>query len=224
MLWKKLSDGQLEANRENAKKSTGPKSLAGKAKVSQNRITHGLTGAFHVLPGENAENFDKLLDQLMTDEKPVGIAEIELVKKMAQHFWCSERASRFQEGCFLVIAQTPEQLEDGEAEIRVRPELERYTRYQAHHDRAYARASAELLKRRKERRQIENGFESQKRAEAQEQRREANENRKVERHKTAVASDQKMLELTEMKLFTLTAAAAKRMNAFEAPQSGKIAA
>jgi hypothetical protein len=224
MLWKKLSDGQLEANRENAKKSTGPRSSEGKAKVSQNRVTHGLTGAFQVLPGENAENFDKLLNQLMTDEKPVGIAEIELVKKMAQHFWCSERASRFQEGCFLVIAQTPEQLEDGEAEIRVRPELERYTRYQAHHDRAYARASAELLKRRKERRQMENGFESQKRAEAQEQRREANENRKVERHKTAVATDQKKLELTEMKLFTATAAATKRFNLFEEATKGKTAA
>ena len=224
MLWKKLSDGQLKANRENAKKSTGPTTAAGKSKVSQNRVTHGLTGAFQVLPGENAENFDKLLNQLMTDEKPVGIAEIELVKKMAQHFWCSERASRFQEGCFLVIAQTPEQLENGEAEIRVRPELERYTRYQAHHDRAYARASAELLKRRKERRQLENGFESQQRAEAQEKRREANENRKVERHKTAVATDQKKLELTEMKLLTLTAAATKRFNLFEEGTKGKTAA
>ncbi len=84
----------------------------------------------------------------------------------------------------------------------MRPELERYLRYQAHHDRAYARASAELLKRKKERRVEEIGFESQKRAEAQEKRRDAKENRQVEQHKVAFASAQKTLELKEMRSST----------------------
>jgi hypothetical protein len=194
MLWKKASNGQLVANRENAKKSTGPRTEEGRAKVSQNRTIHGLTGAFHVLPGENAAGFDELMNQLMLDEKPVGIAEVELVKKMAEHTWCAERAGRFMDACFLVVAQTPEQLADNQAEIRVRPELERYIRYQAHHNREYARASAELLKRRKERRDIEIGFESQQHRAADEQRRENRESRHLERHKTAAAIDEQKLE------------------------------
>ena len=183
-----------EANRANAQKSTGPVSAEGKARSSQNRTVHGLTGAFRVLEGEDQEKFDALVNQLVHDEKPVGIAEIELVKKMAQHMWLSERASRFQEACFLVMPQTPDQIENVEAEIRVGPELERYTRYQAHHDRAYSRASAELLKRKKERRLAENGFESQKRAAAEEQRRENRENRQIEHHKLFVAGAELKIE------------------------------
>ena len=183
-----------EANRANAQKSTGPVTSEGKAKVAQNRTVHGLTGAFRVLEGEDQALYDALLDLLMLDEQPVGIAEVELVKKMAEHTWLRERASRFQEACFVVMPRTPEQCANVEAEMAVRPELERYLRYQAHHDRAYARASAELLKRRKERRDLEIGFESQQRAQAQEQRRENTENRRFERHQIAVAIDSTRLE------------------------------
>ena len=215
---------QLLANRDNATKSTGPKSPETKAKVAQNRTIHGLTGNFHVLEGEDQGRYDALYDQLVADEQPVGIAEIELVKKMAQHTWLAERATRFQEACFIVMPRTAEQRANVEAEMAVRPELERYIRYQAHHNREYARASAELLKRRKERRQIENGFESQKLAAAQEERRAADENRKVERHQTAVAIDKKRLEREEIMLFRQTAAVAKHFNAFGAPENEKKAA
>ena len=34
---------QVDANRRNAEQSTGPRSAAGKARVSRNAITHGLT-------------------------------------------------------------------------------------------------------------------------------------------------------------------------------------
>ena len=215
---------RLLANRANAKKSAGPVTAEGKAKVSQNRTVHGLTGNFHVLEGEDQAKYDALIDQLMQDERPVGIAEIELVKKMAEHTWLRERASRFQEACFIVMPRTAEQRANVEAEMAVRPELERYIRYQAHHDRAYARASAELLKRKKERRLAAVGFESQKRAEAHERRRGADEHRKLERHKTALANDQKRFELAELKLFNQTAATAKRLNAFQTPREKKIAA
>ncbi len=178
---------KLQANRANAQKSTGPTSAAGKEKVSQNRTTHGLLGQFRVLPGEHQDRFDALLDQLIDDENPLGIAEIELVKKMAESMWLAQRARRYQEACFVVKPQTGDQLAGNQAEIAVRPELERYLRYQAHHDRAYARASAELLKRRKERRLAEIGFESQKRAEADEKRRAAAEERKTESHQIAIA-------------------------------------
>jgi hypothetical protein len=38
------------------------------------------------------EEYDEFLAQLMEDEKPVGLAEIHLVRKMAQHTWLANRA------------------------------------------------------------------------------------------------------------------------------------
>jgi hypothetical protein len=161
---------QILANRRNAQKSSGATTPEGKAAVANNSRKHGLTGRFTVMPGENQEAFDNLFEQFMHDEKPVGSVEVELVRKMAEHTWLRERASRCQEACFVVMPQTSEQKKNDEAEVRVRPELERYIRYQSHHDRAYQRAAAELLKRQKERRLAEIGLVSQKRAEAEETR------------------------------------------------------
>jgi len=43
------------ANRANAKKSTGPVTFKGKAKVAGNAITHGLSAEKHVIVGESLE-------------------------------------------------------------------------------------------------------------------------------------------------------------------------
>jgi hypothetical protein len=44
------SDKQVAANRLNAQRSTGPRTPAGKARVSFNALKHGLTGREVVLP------------------------------------------------------------------------------------------------------------------------------------------------------------------------------
>ena len=169
------------ANRANAQKSTGPKTEAGKEKVSQNALKHGLCGNFKVLACENQAEYDGIFESFLQAEKPVDDVERQLVIKMARHTWRSERAIRFQEGCFWIQPQTPEQEKTGDRGLAMRVDIEMYVRYQAAHDRAYARAANELAKRRKERRLAENGFESQKRAAAQEMRREAQENCRIEK-------------------------------------------
>jgi hypothetical protein len=215
---------QLFANRDNAKKSTGPVTPEGKAISSQNRTVHGLSGQFRVIAGEDQTAFDRMIDEFMRDEQPIGIAEIELVKKMVESIWLSTRARRYQEACFVVKPQTREQLARNEAEVAVRPELERYERYQAHHDRAYARAAAELLRRKKERRLLQNGFESQKRYEAQERRRENHENRVVELHRFAVASAESKLERDQANaVIAKAAAAAVNQRAAEPSSEGSAA-
>jgi hypothetical protein len=45
------SDRQLEANRLNARMSTGPRTIIGKARVSANALKHGLTGHDIVVTG-----------------------------------------------------------------------------------------------------------------------------------------------------------------------------
>ena len=46
------TEKMLAANRANALKSTGPRSLAGKMRSSRNALSHGLTAKQPVLPGE----------------------------------------------------------------------------------------------------------------------------------------------------------------------------
>jgi hypothetical protein len=142
---------------------------------------------------------------------------------MAEHTWCSERASRLQEGCFL-ITRTEEQRKNLQGEVVIHPQLERFLRYQAHHDRAYQRASAELLKRRKERLLAERGFVLQKHAEAQETRREEMHFYAAERAKTAVALDTAKLERKTMRKETVKTAAASQTASCKPPQEEPLAA
>ena len=53
------SNKQLEANRTNAKNSTGPRSQAGKARSSLNSRKHGLTAKTLIIVGENAEDLGR---------------------------------------------------------------------------------------------------------------------------------------------------------------------
>jgi hypothetical protein len=224
MFGKKTSDAQIAANRENARKSSGPVTPEGKEKVCRNAVKHGLTGSFELIEGENEELFKALLAQFMEDEKPVGIGEIELVKRMAEHTWMSERANRLQAACFIIVNQTPEQKEKGQAEVLVRPELERYTRYQAHHQRCYRQASKELRERRKERLKAEIGFVSQQHAEAEERRREKREIQRDELHSYKVATAKKRFEREELKTAAAAANLAKHFDGFEPSKMSKIAA
>ena len=178
---KTVTEKQLAANRANAQNSSGPRTPAGREKSSQNALKHGLAWRFKVLEGEDQETFDNLFNQFMLDEQPVGSVETELVRRMAEYTWLRQRASRCLEACFL-ITRTSEQIAADQVEMRVRPELERYLHYQSHYDRAFARASAELLKRKKERRLLQSGFELQKRTQAREVRCEKQQQQRDEKH------------------------------------------
>jgi hypothetical protein len=201
-----VSARKLAANRANARKSTGPRSIAAKEKVSQNRTVHGLAGKFQVLDYESQEEFDHFLSQLIEDQQPVGLAEVELVKKLAEHTWLSKRALRMQEACFSTEPTTPEQKKNGQQAIGIRSDLDVYLRYHAAQDRAYRRASQDLLQRRDQRLKEARGFESQKRAEASEARKEASEARKqsaearsTERHTQTLAAAKARRQQEEIK-------------------------
>ena len=49
------SDKKVEANRRNALKSTGPKTLEGKSAVRMNALKHGLLSRETLLPGKDEE-------------------------------------------------------------------------------------------------------------------------------------------------------------------------
>lgn len=85
------STAQISANRTNALKSTGAITQAGKAKVAQNAITHGLFSKQLVLQDENPLEYQLLLDQLQQELSPVGILEQSLVERVAISLWKQKR-------------------------------------------------------------------------------------------------------------------------------------
>jgi hypothetical protein len=85
---------QIEANRANALKSTGPKTEGGKRRVSQNALKHGVLSQRLVLQDENPEEFQALVDDLHSALRPIGTLELMLVEKIAVAFWRQRRLVR----------------------------------------------------------------------------------------------------------------------------------
>jgi hypothetical protein len=97
-----ISQKKVEANRRNAKQSTGPKTEEGKSRSRFNALKHGiLASALLITKGEGAEDpaeFDELLDGLRRDLAPVGALEEMLVEKLAVCWWRQKRALRCEAG------------------------------------------------------------------------------------------------------------------------------
>jgi len=105
-----ISERRLKANRENAKKSTGPKTARGKEYSAKNAAKHGLStmdfSAGSMLRGEDPDEYQKLIDDLYQVFQPVGVAEELEVRLYAQLSWRRHRAGRY-ENAQLVRDQMP---------------------------------------------------------------------------------------------------------------------
>ena len=64
---------RAEINRHNAKKSTGPKTVEGKAASSKNAFKHGLYSKSACIPGENPEDLDALREDLRAEHQPASL-------------------------------------------------------------------------------------------------------------------------------------------------------
>ena len=87
------SKKQVAANRQNAAKSTGPKSAQGKQVARMNALKHGLQAQHVVIPGEYPEEFETLLRSRESHYKPIGPIERGLVEKIAIETRRQQRAS-----------------------------------------------------------------------------------------------------------------------------------
>ena len=87
---------QIKANRENAEKSTGPRTAEGKAAVAQNALKHGLFGRMAVINGEDQGQFDFYRDTLLGELSPVGAMECILAERIVSVSWRVRRAERMQ--------------------------------------------------------------------------------------------------------------------------------
>jgi len=94
------SVAQLEANRRNAQKSTGPKTPEGKARVAANAVTHGILCQKAFIDGEDAGLFTEHCLAMRESFAPVGPVEEMLADRVAAQSWRLRRATGI-EGLFL---------------------------------------------------------------------------------------------------------------------------
>ncbi len=92
------TNARIKANRKNAKKSTGPRTEDGKARVAKNALKHGLLARDTVLPGEDPADFDRQLSALEADLQPANSLEFELVRQIADSQWRMRRLTRLETG------------------------------------------------------------------------------------------------------------------------------
>ena len=87
---------QINANRQNASKSTGPQTPEGKSTASQNSFKHGMYAAQGLFPGESRAEFDLHRDQIYEEYNPVGTIEKHLTELIAIHLWRLRHSNRTQ--------------------------------------------------------------------------------------------------------------------------------
>ena len=87
---------QIDANRQNAQKSTGPKTPEGKSAVAQNGIKHGLLARQSTIPGESQAEFDLYHQQVFAQYDPSGPIETVLTERIVTLSWRLRRINRLQ--------------------------------------------------------------------------------------------------------------------------------
>jgi hypothetical protein len=86
------SERKIEANKRNARKSTGPKTAEGKERVRLNAVTHGLTAATVVLPHEDAGAYQKRQQAWTRELRPPGEVGLYLAERAVRLSWQLDRA------------------------------------------------------------------------------------------------------------------------------------
>ena len=91
---------QIEANRRNAQKSTGPVTEDGKRRSRCNAVRHGLTAETVIGALEDAEDYRGFEAAIMGDYDAQSAVERELVLRLASLLWRLRRATTIETGLF----------------------------------------------------------------------------------------------------------------------------
>ncbi len=95
---------QIEANRRNAYKSTGPTTEAGKQRSRCNAVRHGLTAETVIGALEDAEDYTAFEAAIIADYDVQSAVERELVLRLASLLWRLRRATAVETGLFEIQA------------------------------------------------------------------------------------------------------------------------
>jgi hypothetical protein len=102
------SPAQIAANRANAQKSTGPRSVEGKSASRFNALKHGIDAASVVIPGEDPAEYEALAADYHRDFRPQSPAEIFHVDTMLRADWLKRRLELVEADLYrTLLAETP---------------------------------------------------------------------------------------------------------------------
>jgi hypothetical protein len=96
---------QIDANRRNAVKSTGPRTDAGKRVARCNAVRHGLTAETVIGALEDAEDYKAFEAAITADYDAQSAIERELVLRLASLLWRLRRATTMETGLFEIQAE-----------------------------------------------------------------------------------------------------------------------
>jgi hypothetical protein len=125
---------QIDANRRNALKSTGPRTSEGKTAASLNALRHGLRARTVVLPGEDSQEFHQLCEDLESEWQPQSRTEQFYLEQMAVSQWKLNRMEAGEANLCKRAAVSMTQI----------PLLDRLWKAQSRMERSYSKAQREL--------------------------------------------------------------------------------
>jgi hypothetical protein len=85
------TEAQINANRENAKHSTGPTSPTGKKASRMNAVKHNFAGQTCIVAAHEVEAYKKHFDAFHDEYRPVGPTEEFMVQSLADLSWSSSQ-------------------------------------------------------------------------------------------------------------------------------------
>jgi hypothetical protein len=99
---------QITANRANAQKSTGPRSVEGKSASRFNALKHGIDAASIVIPGEDPADYDSLAAAYHRDFRPETPSEAFHVETMLRAAWQKRRLQPVEADLYrTLLAESP---------------------------------------------------------------------------------------------------------------------
>ncbi|MCC6365458.1 MAG: hypothetical protein IT165_18245 [Bryobacterales bacterium] len=131
---------RAQINRENAQKSTGPKTEASKAVSSRNALKEGFSASFAIVAPEDQQCYDEFLAGLRAELQPAGAQEEDLFRRISLASWNIRRIEKLTFALYEETGADPLASDDS----AVVAKLERYTRHQTLNERSYYRGVKQL--------------------------------------------------------------------------------
>ncbi len=103
---------QIEANRRNAQRSTGPTSAHGKSITCLNAKRDGFTGQIITLSEEDRPVFDQFREKLVADLKPNNVTETNLADAIAWDTWRINHIRAVEISIYALGTEDPETMVD----------------------------------------------------------------------------------------------------------------
>jgi hypothetical protein len=99
---------QINANRANAQKSTGPRSVEGKSVSGFNALKHGIDAASIVIPGEDPADYEALAAHYLHEYRPQSASESFHVDTMLRADWHKRRLQNVEADLYhTILAESP---------------------------------------------------------------------------------------------------------------------